>query len=204
MDTSEAIKTRRSVKRFDKDHLMTQAEIDALLELALLSPTSYNIQNWRFVTVTGQALKDRLCEMSHNQVQVSEASLVIILCADLNAWNRDPERYWMGIPPARREAVATSIKRSYAGRPGLQRDEAMRSCGIAAQTIMLAARSMGYDTCPMKGFDYDAVGNLINLPDDHVITMMIVVGKGRMDPPSRESQLPLSEVVFKDSFGTRP
>lgn len=200
MDTSEAIKTRRSVKRFDKNHLMTRDEIGALLELALLSPTSYNIQNWRFVTVTDQALKDRLCEMSYNQMQVSEASLVIILCADLNAWNRNPGRYWMGIPPARRDAVVASIKRSYASRPGLQRDEAMRSCGIASQTIMLAARSMGYDTCPMEGFDYDAVGRLINLPDDHIITMMVVVGKKRMDPPPRGSQLPLSEVVFEDSF----
>lgn len=200
MDTSEAIKTRRSVKRFDKNHLITQDEIDTILELALLSPTSYNIQNWRFVTVTDQAIKDRLCGMSYNQIQVSEASLVIILCADLNAWNRNPERYWMGIPPVRRDAVAASIKRSYAGRPGLQRDEAMRSCGIASQTIMLAARSMGYDTCPMEGFDYDAVGKLINLPDDHIITMMVVVGKKCMDPPPRDSQLPLSEVVFENSF----
>lgn len=201
MDTSEAIKTRRSIKRFDKDHLMTQDEIDALLRLAILSPTSYNIQNWRFVTVTNQARKDRLCKLAYNQAQVSEASLVIILCADLNAWSRNPERYWMGIPPARREAVAASIKKSYTSRPGLQRDEAMRSCGIAAQTIMLAARSMGYDTCPMEGFDYGAVGRLINLPDDHIITMMVVVGKRCMDPLPRDSQLPLSEVVFEDSFG---
>ncbi len=138
--------------------------------------------------------------MAYDQPQVSEASLVIIVCADLNAWDRNPERYWMSIPPEQRDAKVASIRRSYSRKPGLQRDKAMRSCGIASQTIMLAARSMGYDACPMEGFDYDAVGNLINLPDDHVIAMMVVVGKKRMKPSPRGGQLPLSEVVFEDSF----
>ena len=76
----------------------------------------------------------------------------------------------------------------------------MRSCGMAAQTIMLAARSMGYDTCPMKGFDYDEVGKLIHLPHDHVISMMVVIGKKSKDPAPRGGQLSLSDVVFENSF----
>ena len=67
----------------------------------------------------------------------------------------------------------------------------MRSCGMAAQTIMLAAKSMGYDTCPMKGFDYEKVGKLLNLPDDHVIVMMILVGKAAKPPSIRGGQLEL-------------
>ncbi len=65
----------------------------------------------------------------------------------------------------------------YEGQDRLQRDEAMRSCGIAGQTIMLAAKDMGYDSCPMIGFDIEAVGKLIRLPEDHVIGFMITVGK---------------------------
>lgn len=52
MDTTTAIHQRRSVKHYDPDHKMTEVEIQALLELALLSPTSFNMQNWRFVVVT--------------------------------------------------------------------------------------------------------------------------------------------------------
>ena len=200
MDTFDAISSRRSVKGFDKNHSMTKQEIDTLLELAILSPTSYNIQNWRFVTVTDQALKDKISELSHGQPQPSEASVVIILCADLNAWDKNPERYWKNIPEDPRNALVESLRNSYRDKPQQQRDEAMRSCGFAAQTIMLAARSMGYDTCPMKGFDYDAVGNLINLPSDHVIVMMVVVGKKTKEPGPRGGQLPLSEVVFENSF----
>lgn len=200
MNTIDAIKERRSVKSFDKNHTMSKDEINQLLELAILSPTSYNIQNWRFVTVTEQSLKDKLSKLSHDQPQVSEASLVIILCGDLNAWDKNPERYWKNIPEDQRTALVASLRNSYNDQPQKQRDEAMRSCGMAAQTIMLAAKSIGYDTCPMKGFDYDAVGKMINLPDDHEIVMMVVVGKKTKDASPRGGQLPLSEVVFENGF----
>ena len=200
MDVFEAINTRRSIKKFDADHKMTSDEIDQILESAILSPTSYNIQNWRFVTITKQELKNQLSRLSHDQGHVSEASLVIILCADLNSWNKNPERYWKNIPEEPRNALVESLKKSYRDKPQQQRDEAMRSCGMAAQTIMLAAKSMGYDTCPMKGFDYEKVGKLINLPDDHVIVMMVVVGKAAKPPSVRGGQLELSEIVFEDHF----
>lgn len=199
MDTFDAIKNRRSVKSF-KNHEMTKNEIHQLLEFAILSPTSYNIQNWRFVIVTKQDLKDQLCSLSYGQRQVAEASLVIILCADLKAWAKNPERYWINIPEESRKALVDSMRNSYDGESELQRDEAMRSCGMAAQTIMLAAKSMGYDTCPMKGFDYDKVSKLINLPDDHVISMMVVVGKATKPASSRGGQLQLSKIMFENSF----
>lgn len=200
MDTFEAIESRRSVKSFDINHKMSTDEITKILETAVLSPTSYNIQNWRFVIVTNQKIKDRLSELSHGQKQVSEASLVIILCADLNSWDKYPERYWQNIPEEPRNALIESLRNSYRGKPQQQRDEAMRSCGMAAQTIMLAARSMGYDTCPMKGFDYDEVGKLIHLPPDHVISMMVVIGKKTKEPAPRGGQLSLSDVVFENRF----
>lgn len=151
-------------------------------------------------------LKEKFClintlsELSHGQKQVSEASLVVILCADLNSWNKDPERYWKNIPKQPRKIIVDSLRNSYHGKPQQQRDEAMRSCGMAAQTIMLAAKSMGYDTCPMKGFDYEEVGKLINLPDDHVIVMMVVIGKASKSASPRGGQLTLSEIVFENHF----
>ena len=126
--------------------------------------------------------------------------MVIVLCADLNSWNKQPERYWTNIPEESRNTLVESLKKSYRNKPQIQRDEAMRSCGMAAQTIMLAAKSMGYDTCPMKGFDYDAVGDLIKLPADHLITMMVVVGKKVNDASPRGGQLLLDDLVFENSF----
>jgi nitroreductase len=51
MNVSDAIECRRAVKPYDPDHRMSETEIDRLLSLALLSPTAWNIQHWRFVVV---------------------------------------------------------------------------------------------------------------------------------------------------------
>ncbi len=71
---------------------------------------------------------------------------------------------------------------------------------LTAQTIMLASKSMGYDSCPMIGFDPKEVGSLINLPKDHLICMMITIGKAVKEAQPRMGQLPLSEVVITDHF----
>jgi len=76
----------------------------------------------------------------------------------------------------------------------------MRSCGIAGQTIMLAAQAMGYDSCPMIGFDQVKVAEIINLPSDHVIAFMIAVGKAVKPAMPKGGQLALSEVVVQDRF----
>ena len=73
---------------------MTEIEIQALLELALLSPTSFNMQNWRFVVVTDPEKRAAIEAAAWNQAQVTEASILIILCADLHAYE-DGARYWV-------------------------------------------------------------------------------------------------------------
>jgi len=88
----------------------------------------------------------------------------------------------------------------YEGKEQLQRDEAMRSVGIAAQTIMLSAKGLGYDSGPMIGFDQDAVAQIVNLPEDHAIGMIIVVGKKTTDAFPKPGQLPIDEVVITDKF----
>jgi nitroreductase len=82
----------------------------------------------------------------------------------------------------------------------LQRDEAMRSIGIASQTLMLTAKSMGYDSCPMIGFDPQKVADIIELPEHHIIGMMLPIGKALKDANTRGGQLPFDEVVHIDGF----
>ena len=199
MDTLKAIESRRSVKHYDKAHVMPDADLHELLRLAILSPTSYNQQNWRFVLVRDPTLRDMIRAAAHDQRQVTDASLFVLLCADTQAWAKEPRRYWQHAPEYN-ELALKGIDLLYRGREQMQRDEAMRSCGIAAQTLMLAATAMGYDTCPMIGFDAEEVGRLINLPGDHVIGMAVVIGKGTKAPWPRPGQLPLGEVVVNDRF----
>jgi nitroreductase len=200
METITAIETRRSVKHYDPEHRMTEAEIKQLMSLAMLSPTAFNIQNWRFVLVREPELRKKIRTAAWEQAQVTDASLLLILCADLKTWEKQPARYWDNVPQAVQDYVLPAIEQYYQGREQVQRDEAMRSCGIAAQTLMLAAKSMGYDSCPMDGFDFDAVSKLINLPEDHVIAMFVVIGKAIKEGWPRGGQLPMEEIVITDHF----
>jgi nitroreductase len=200
MNVSTAIESRRSIKAYDAGHRMSDAEIEQLLSLAILSPTAFNIQNWRFVLVQDAALRQEIRKVSWDQAQVTDASLLIVLTADLKAWEKQPERYWKNAPKPVQDFLVPAIGQYYGGREQVQRDEAMRSCGMAAMTIMLAAKEMGYDTCPMDGFDFDAVTRLLNLPADHTPAMFVAVGKGITESWPRGGQLPMEEVVIRNKF----
>ena len=200
MQVKDAIQQRRSIKHFDPSHVMTKNEIDTLLSHAILSPTAFNIQNWRFVLVTDKALRQKIREVSWGQAQVEEASLFIVLVGDLMAWNKDPARYWKNAPQPVQDYLVPAIHPYYDGKPQVQRDEVMRSCGMAAMNLMLHAKSMGYDSCPMDGFDFDKVTEILNLPKDHTPAMFVCIGKGIKEAWPRGGQLPLNEVVIENQF----
>lgn len=199
MNVNDAIRQRRAIKQFDAGHVMSDAEQRTLLELAMQSPTAFNLQHWRFVVVADPAVRQQIRAAAWDQAQVTDASLLLVLCADLSVWQQ-PEPMWKKAPEQVQAIMVPMIDSYYNGKPQVQRDEAMRSCGIAAQTIMLAAKSLGYDTCPMDGFDFDAVSKIIALPAHHVITMMVVVGKKTQDVWPKPGQLDFDKVVIRDRF----
>lgn len=200
MDTLETIYARRAVKHYDPEHQFSDDEIKTLMEAAIQSPSSFNMQNWRFVLVRDKELRGQIREVANDQAQVTDASLLLILTADIKAWTKSPERYWKDAPQEVADLLVPWMGAFYEGNEQLQRDEAMRSVGIAGQTIMLAAKAMGYDSCPMIGFDQEEVADLIQLPSDHAIGFMIAVGKQTKPAWPKPGQLPLEEVVIHDRF----
>lgn len=200
MDTIEAIYARRAIKHYDPEHELSPEELTKLMEAAIQSPSSFNMQNWRFVVVTDRELRQQIRAASFDQAQVTDASVLIVMTADVLAWKKEPARYWRNAPKEVQDILVPWMGPFYEGREWQQRDEAMRSMGIAAQTIMLAAKAMGYDSCPMIGFEAEKVAELINLPQDHVIGLLVVVGKKTKDAWPKPGQLSLDEVMIRDRF----
>lgn len=200
MNVSEAIESRRSVKHYDPDHVMPEADLAELIRLTKLAPSSFNMQNYRLVVVRDADLREKICAAAWNQAQVKDASVLFILCADLESHLEDPEVYWSHAPKEVQDILGPMIKPFYEGKDQLIRDEAMRSVALAGMTLMLAARDMGYDSCPMIGFDPVAVGELINLPDTHAIGMLLPLGKEAQPAWPRGDRLPDEKVVIYDSF----
>ncbi|MCX6854802.1 MAG: nitroreductase family protein, partial [Verrucomicrobia bacterium] len=69
----EAIESRRSVKHFDSKHKMTEEEIDRLITLAKLAPSSFNMQNYRFVIVSDPELRRQIRAVAWDQAQITDA-----------------------------------------------------------------------------------------------------------------------------------
>ena len=200
MNTFDAIRERRAIKYFDPAHQFTQQETEQLLDLAMQAPSSFNIQHWRLVNVTDKALRAKLREAANNQAQVTDASLLFVVTVDIKAWEKDPARYWVNAPKEAQDILVPWIHPFYSGKEQLQRDEAMRSAGIILQTMMLSAKAMGYDSCPMVGFDFDKVAELIHLPKDYAIAAMLAIGKGIKAAWPKPGFIPKSEMVIENHF----
>ena len=201
MDVIDAVYKRRSVKHFDISHKMSKQEEAKLFAAVLQSPTSFNIQHWRFVVLRDPELRQKIrTEFGNDQAQMTDASLLILFTADTKAWQKEPERYWKHAPKEVAELLVGWMGPFHEGREWLQKDEAQRSIGMAMQTTMLAAQGLGYDSCPMIGFDIENVAKLIKLPSDHVMGPMVAIGKSTREPWPKPGQLPLEEVLVENSF----
>ncbi|WP_288108754.1 nitroreductase family protein [Limnobacter sp.] len=200
MDLFDAIYQRRAIKGFDPEFVIPAADETKMLEAAIQAPTSFNIQHWRFVVVRDKALRQEMRKLGNDQAQITDASLLVIMTADTKAWQKNPARYWEKAPKEVADLLVGWMGPFHDGREWLQRDEAQRSIGMAMQTLMLSAKGLGYDSCPMIGFDIEAVAKLINLPADHVMGPMVAIGKGTKQPWPKPGQLALNDVVINNTF----
>ncbi|MBV1789049.1 nitroreductase family protein [Marinobacterium sp. D7] len=200
MNLHQVITERRSIKQFDPEYRIGEQAFQQIMEHAILAPTSFNIQHWRFVRVQDPELRHAIKEAAWGQAQVTDASELLIVAADIKAWEKQPERYWRNVDDEKRDVLVPMLKSFYQDRDWLQRDEAIRSGAFAAQNIMLSAQALGYACCPMIGFDPDRVAQLIGLPEDHLIVVMLAMGKAVVEPWPRGGQLPLDEVLVANRF----
>lgn len=199
MEFSSVLQNRRSVKKYDPDHVITDDSLRSLFEKVVLSPSSFNLQHWRFVVVRDKALKTKIRKAAYDQEQIESASAVIVVTGKLNA-HKDADEIYADAPENVRQSMIPMIENLYTGKDDFQRDETIRSAALAAMTLMLAASDMGYATGPMIGFDPQGIGELIKLKDNHIPVMIIVIGKQLGEIRPREFRYPLEEVVKLESF----
>ncbi|MCC5847084.1 MAG: nitroreductase family protein [Verrucomicrobia bacterium] len=200
MTVLEAIESRRAAKAFDPNHMLPEAHLREILRAGALAPTAFNIQHNRLLVVKNPEIRRKLRAVSWDQPQVTDASALIVVCADVQAWRKNPARYWRNAPEKVQDTLVDAIKAFYTDRDQAQRDEALRSSGMAAMNLMLAAKSLGYDSCPMDGFDFEAVAKIIHLPDDHLISMFVAIGRNTVPPKARSGFLEDHERFFEDGF----
>jgi nitroreductase len=199
VNVSDAIQRRRSVSLFDPAYKISDAEVRELVEAANLSPSAFNIQHWRFVWLRDPAVLGQASEAVWFQPQVTDAALVLLVCLDLKAWQKSPERYWANAPAEVAKHMIDNTLQTYADNPQLERDEAMRSASMAAMTLMLKAQDMGLESCAMA-CDEQRMADIVKLPEDHALCMVIAFGRALKPPYARPGLLSVEDVLVTDSF----
>ncbi|MCX5719557.1 MAG: nitroreductase family protein [Nitrospirae bacterium] len=183
MDVIQVIKERRSINFFDAARKISDDKILELLDLANLSPSSFNLQPWKVIVVKNSERKKVLRQCALNQPKVEEASVVLIMVADPKAVEENRERVldsWQELGYMKtemREMYAELMKNLYGTEDSLRRKIfAVKNTALYAMNVMIVAKGLGIDTHPMDGFDEDCIKREFNIPDDKIIPMLIAVG----------------------------
>ncbi len=195
MEFLETVQQRRSIKSYQPDKEISDAELKELMQEVVLSPSSFNLQHWTFIAARDTDLREKIKAAAWGQEQVGTCSVLLVICGKLNAHQDAPEIY-QGVAQGIQDKVLPLIKGFYDGKEQLQRDEAIRSASLAAMTLMLAAQNRGWATVPMIGFDPEAVSQLVNLEPNYIPVMLMAVGFKKEDPRPRDYRRPIEE-VFK-------
>jgi nitroreductase len=186
MDVIEAIKRRRSVNFFEAGKELTDGKIKELLELANLSPSSFNLQPWEVVVVRTPERKKALRKCAYDQPKTEEASAVLIMIANPKAVEENIDRVldsWQELGYTKSEVRATYVGMAgnlYSSEDSLTRKFfAVKNTALYAMNIMLAAQGLGLETHPMDGFDEEAIKKEFHIPPEKIIPMLIAVGSLR-------------------------
>jgi nitroreductase len=194
MEFSEIVQQRFSVKSYDPEKTISDAELRELFDEVVLIPSSFNLQHWKFVAVQEPDLKKKLKEAAWDQSQMEDCSVAVLVCGKLDAYTDAPEIY-KEAPVGIQEKVLPMIQGFYEGKDQLQRDEAIRSASLAAMTLMYGATSRGWGTCPMIGFDPQAVSKILKLTPNYIPVIFVVLGHQKESPRPRSYRHPIEDVV---------
>ena len=162
----ERLQWRYATKQFDPSKKIDAETWSAIEDSLVLTPSSFGMQPWKFFVITDPAVRQQLLEHSWKQVQVVDASHVVVLAIKKTVDDAEVDRYIAstaeirGVEPESLEGFGKVIK-GFLSNPELDKtDWAARQVYIALGQLMTAAALLGVDACPMEGFipaKYDEV-----------------------------------------------
>lgn len=198
-----ALQFRHACKRFDPERHVPEAELEEILECGRLSPSSFGLEPWRFLVLRDRPLRQRLREACWNQPQITDSSVVVVILtrsADLRP-DSDYVREMFLQRKGSEEAARASLQR-YRAHMESEVEPRMsyyawgsKQCYIALADMMTAAAAAGIDSCPVEGFEKDAVERVLEIDPSHwEVAVLFALGYRVAGQPTRH-RLPFDQVV---------
>ncbi|KMY28966.1 NAD(P)H nitroreductase [Lysinibacillus xylanilyticus] len=204
MTTTKPVKQimheRKSVRKYNANTTISRETIMQLLEDATSSPSSSNMQPWRFIVIDDKEIQKNINIFSFNQEQIETASAIIAVIGDtemyLNAEEIYSKNVELGYMP---EEIASKLAQDSLAMYGAVPKEALLNivhfdAGLISMQIMLLAKEMGYDTVAMGGFDKSKFAEYMELPSNEVPILLLAIGEAA-GPAYGSSRLPIERLV---------
>jgi len=209
VDFTATAATRRSVHQYS-DEAIDQSTLDTIFKTATLAPSGYNLQPWEFLALRDKETKQALKEVAYDQDHVVNADTTVVILGntDLMAHAEAVFDDWLAkeyIPNEDVQAALLNNVEAMAEMPEVERRIwATRSTSLAAMTLMYAAWEHGVASCPMEGFDANAVSEVFEIPDSYEPVMLVTLGYPIDEAPDieneRKGRRPIEEVVHYETF----
>jgi len=187
----DAIQQRYACRKFIKDQAVSTDELAVLLEAGRLAPSAFGLEPWRFISVTAAAERASLARACFDQPAATTAAAFIVIVALVDALN--PESDYVR---ARFEAEARGgdVAPIYTAYRSLFHAESIAAwaqgqCNFAAAHLLLQAAHMGLGSCPIGGFDADALAAALGIPPGETPALLIAMGHCTYPAPERLRKL---------------
>jgi nitroreductase len=188
MDTIEAIKTRRSIRKFKAD-AVDDKTLETVLDAARLAPSWSNTQCWKFIVIRDNGMKARLAE-----------TLKLV-----PALGSNPASNSIKTAPVVIVAIAEKgVSGYFEGKTETDKGEYwfMFDVALAMQNLVLAATALGLGTVHLGLFDSKKAASILEIPDNYQVVEMTPLGYPEYQPNQRPRKS-LSEIVFHEKFGQK-
>ncbi|WEV45391.1 nitroreductase family protein [Streptococcaceae bacterium ESL0687] len=181
-DFLDILTNRRSIRKY-KDVKIAQDDILEMLNLAVKSPSSRNIQPWEFVVVESPQAKEKLTQMVYsNTEQVKTSSFALIIFSRFQLENNAEKvvhaEYLKGhVPEEKKSERIEYFHKNYKMLSDeIKRELATFDAGIITANFLNVARHYGYDTNVIGGFVASEVHDEFSPASDTRPAIIITVG----------------------------
>ncbi len=193
----DLFRRRFACHTFLPERTIARDDLDIILEAGRLSPSSFGLEQWKFVVVTKPEEKTALQAACFNQPQIGNASAVVLILA--KTADLHPDTDYIKALMAREypgEALAPALE-NYRGFHANTDVKAwsISQCHIAAANMMTATTAVGLDSCAIGGFLPDQVAQLLDIDRSrYEIALILALGHCAESAPAKQ-RLPLSDLV---------
>jgi len=190
---------RYAVKKFN-GKMVPEEKINELVELVRFAPSALNLQPWKIKVVTDQKQKEELRPAAFNQEQITTCSHLFVFCADPDY---DSLIRRLGAL-LKKSGASEEIQKMIVGMavqftqnmtPDQKLAWSQAQTYLALGNALNGAKSLGFDSCPMGGFDPEEVLRILKIPSPLVPTMLCPVGYAA-DKPMQKVRFAKEEIVF--------